>query len=103
VEFPTDGGAFYRVRVGKVSGEQAAQQLGEQLRDREGVKPLIFRLDDPELAEVTNERRLPVLQNRREAIPSKVVYEDEDVFAFEDMARRPRLTFSSFPRKHLLL
>jgi rare lipoprotein A len=47
VEFPTDSGAFYRVRVGKVSGEQAAQQLGEQLRDREGVKPMIFRFDEP--------------------------------------------------------
>jgi rare lipoprotein A len=46
VEFPTDSGALYRVRVGKVSGEQAAQQLGEQLRDKEGVKPIIFRLDD---------------------------------------------------------
>jgi rare lipoprotein A len=48
VEFPTDNGAFYRVRVGKVSGEQAAQQLGEQLRDREGVKPIVFRLDEAE-------------------------------------------------------
>ena len=48
VELPTDSGAFYRVRVGKVSGEQAAQQLGEQLRDREGVKPMIFRLDETE-------------------------------------------------------
>jgi rare lipoprotein A len=46
VEFPTDSGAFYRVRVGKVSGEQAAQALGEQLRGREGVSPLIFRVDD---------------------------------------------------------
>jgi len=47
VEFPTDSGALYRVRVGKISGEQAAQQLGEQLRDKEGVKPIIFRLDEP--------------------------------------------------------
>jgi rare lipoprotein A len=46
VEYPTDGGSFYRVRVGKVSGEQAAQQLSEQLRGREGVTPLIFRVDD---------------------------------------------------------
>ena len=40
-----NGGSYYRVRVGKVSGEDAAQQLGEQLRDREGVTPMIFRLD----------------------------------------------------------
>jgi rare lipoprotein A len=46
VEYPTDGGPFYRVRVGKVSGEQAAQQLGEQLRGQEGVTPLIFRMDE---------------------------------------------------------
>jgi len=47
-EFPTDNGSFYRVRVGKVSGEEAAQQLSEELRDREGVKPLIFRFDEAE-------------------------------------------------------
>jgi rare lipoprotein A len=40
-----NGGSYYRVRVGKVSGEDAAQQLGEELRDREGVTPMIFRLD----------------------------------------------------------
>ena len=48
VEFPTDNGSFYRVRVGKVSGGDAAQQLSEELRDREGVKPLIFRFDEAE-------------------------------------------------------
>ena len=46
VEYPTDGGSFYRVNWEKVSGEQAAQRLGEQLRGREGVTPLIFRVDD---------------------------------------------------------
>jgi rare lipoprotein A len=46
VEHPTENGAFYRVRVGKVSGEQAAQRLGDQLRAREGMTPLIFRVDD---------------------------------------------------------
>ena len=44
-QFDAPNGSFYRVRVGKVSGEDAAQQLGEQLRDREGVTPMIFRLD----------------------------------------------------------
>jgi rare lipoprotein A len=46
VEFPIESGALYRVRVGKIAGEQAAQQLGQQLREQEGVKPIIFRLDD---------------------------------------------------------
>ena len=44
-EFPSASGSFYRVRVGKVSGEDAAQQLGERLRDREGFSTMIFRLD----------------------------------------------------------
>jgi rare lipoprotein A len=44
-EFDSPNGSYYRVRVGKVSGEDAAQELGEQLRDQEGVTPLIFRLD----------------------------------------------------------
>jgi peptidoglycan lytic transglycosylase len=39
-------GAFYRVRVGKISGEQAAQQYGEQLRVREGFDPKVVRLDE---------------------------------------------------------
>jgi peptidoglycan lytic transglycosylase len=47
-EFPTASGSFYRVRVGKVSGEEAAQQLGEQLHAQEGLKPMIFRLDEGE-------------------------------------------------------
>jgi rare lipoprotein A len=42
----TADGPFYRVRVGKVSGEDAAHQFGEQLRDREGFTPMIFRLDE---------------------------------------------------------
>jgi rare lipoprotein A len=37
--------ALFRVRVGKVAGEDAAQKLGEKLRHSEGLKPLIFRLD----------------------------------------------------------
>jgi rare lipoprotein A len=42
----TADGAFYRVRVGKVSGEDAAHQLGEQLHQREGFTPMILRLDE---------------------------------------------------------
>jgi rare lipoprotein A len=43
--FESPNGSYYRVHVGKVSGEDAAKRLGEQLHEREGVKPLIFRLD----------------------------------------------------------
>jgi rare lipoprotein A len=39
-------GAFYRVHVGKISGEDAAKKVSEELRAREGVKPLIFRVDN---------------------------------------------------------
>jgi rare lipoprotein A len=40
------GEAFYRVHVGKISGEDAAKRMSEELRAREGVKPLIFRMDN---------------------------------------------------------
>ena len=43
--FESANGSYYRVHVGKVSGEDAAKKLGEQLHEREGVKPLIFRVD----------------------------------------------------------
>jgi len=39
-------GSFYRVRVGRVSGEQEAQRLGETLRAKEGFKPMVLRIDD---------------------------------------------------------
>jgi rare lipoprotein A len=41
-----DEGDFYRVRVGRVSGESEAQRLGEVLRVKEGFKPMILRLDE---------------------------------------------------------
>jgi peptidoglycan lytic transglycosylase len=40
------GEAFYRVHVGKISGEEAAKRMSEELHAREGVKPLIFRVDN---------------------------------------------------------
>jgi peptidoglycan lytic transglycosylase len=39
-------GLYYRVRVGKVPGEDAARQFGEQLRSREGFTPFVVRLDE---------------------------------------------------------
>jgi rare lipoprotein A len=44
--FETPDGAFYRVRVGKVPGEEAAQQFGEKLREREGFRAIVVRLDE---------------------------------------------------------
>lgn len=44
--YDTNGGFFYRVHVGKVSGEEAAKEFGEQLRSREGVVPMVIRLDE---------------------------------------------------------
>jgi rare lipoprotein A len=41
-----EGGKFYRVRVGRVSGEQNAQSFADQLRDKESFKTLVIRLDD---------------------------------------------------------
>ena len=42
----TADGAFYRVRVGRVSGEDAARDFAGQLREREGFTTMVFRLDD---------------------------------------------------------
>src|SRR5437879_13178918 len=39
-QYDSPDGVFYRVRVGKISGEDAARQLGEQLRGRDGFTPL---------------------------------------------------------------
>jgi rare lipoprotein A len=39
-------GTFYRVRVGKISGEDAAHDFGERLRASEGFTPFVVRLDD---------------------------------------------------------
>lgn len=45
-QYDSPDGIFYRVRVGKVSGEDAARQFGDQLRDREGFTPMVLRLDE---------------------------------------------------------
>ncbi len=45
-QYDSPEGLYYRVRVGKVSGEDAARQFGEQLRSREGFTPFVVRLDD---------------------------------------------------------
>lgn len=45
--YESSNGMYYRVRVGKVPGEDAARQFGEQLRSREGFTLFIVRLDDP--------------------------------------------------------
>ena len=42
-----DDGTFYRVRAGKISGEQAAQKFADELRSREGFRTMVIRLDDP--------------------------------------------------------
>lgn len=44
--YDTTSGAFYRVHVGKVSGEEAAKEFGERLRSDEGVTPMVIRLDN---------------------------------------------------------
>jgi rare lipoprotein A len=41
-----DDGTFYRVRAGKVSGEQAAQKFADDLHAREGFRTMVIRLDD---------------------------------------------------------
>jgi rare lipoprotein A len=43
--YDSPDGLLYRVRVGKVTGENSARQFGEQLRSREGFTPMVVRLD----------------------------------------------------------
>lgn len=45
-QYDSPDGIFYRVRVGKISGEQAAQEFGEKLRNTEGFTPFVVRLDE---------------------------------------------------------
>jgi rare lipoprotein A len=45
-KYDSSEGTFYRLRVGKVSGEDAAKELALKLRNQEGSTTLVFRLDD---------------------------------------------------------
>ena len=45
-QLDSPNGMYYRVRVGKISGEDAAHSLGEQLRAKEGFTPFVVRLDE---------------------------------------------------------
>jgi rare lipoprotein A len=45
-QYDSSDGAFYRVRVGKISGQQAAQDFGEKLRDTGGFSSMVLRLDE---------------------------------------------------------
>ena len=45
-QYDSPDGVFYRVRVGKISGEEEARQFGDQLRSREGFTPFVTRLDE---------------------------------------------------------
>jgi rare lipoprotein A len=45
-QYDSPDGVFYRVRVGRISGEDAAHQFGERIRDREDLTPLVTRLDE---------------------------------------------------------
>jgi rare lipoprotein A len=45
-QYDSPDGVFYRVRVGRISGEDAARQFGEQLRSHESFTPFVTRLDE---------------------------------------------------------
>jgi rare lipoprotein A len=54
--YDSPDGLLYRVRVGKVTGENSARQFGEQLRSREGFTPMVVRLDGRASTGGMNER-----------------------------------------------
>lgn len=41
-----DDGMFYRVRVGRILGEQSAQRFADDLKAKEGFHTMVIRLDD---------------------------------------------------------
>jgi len=45
-QYDSPDGILYRVRVGKISGEEAAHQFSEQLGSREGFASYVVRLDE---------------------------------------------------------
>jgi len=45
-QYDSPDGIFYRVRVGKISGEQEAQEFAGKLRNAEGFTPFVVRLDE---------------------------------------------------------
>jgi len=45
-QYDSADGVLYRVRVGKISGEDAARQFSERLRERESFTPFVIRLDE---------------------------------------------------------
>ena len=45
-QYDSPDGIFYRLRVGKISGEPEAQQFAEKLRNAEGFSPFVVRLDE---------------------------------------------------------
>jgi rare lipoprotein A len=49
-QYDSSEGTFYRLRVGKISGEDAANDLAVQLRTKEGFTALVFRLDESKSA-----------------------------------------------------
>lgn len=44
--YDSPDGTFYRVRVGKISGEDATRAYADQLKAKEGFTPFVVRLDD---------------------------------------------------------
>lgn len=44
--YDSANGLFYRVRVGRVPSQEAAQQLADQLRSEEQLQPFVVRLDE---------------------------------------------------------
>ena len=45
-QYDSPDGIFYRVRVGRISGEPEAQEFAEKLRNAEGFSPVVVRLDE---------------------------------------------------------
>ena len=87
-QYDAGDSSFYRVRVGKISGEEAAQQYAKPTTPaRKLAAPFVVQFDEAApLRSKVMRPQLFVFQNRsEEEFPANLVYEDNEVFSFENV------------------
>ena len=81
----TVDGAFYRVRVGKMSGEARRSNWESNCATAKASRPWSSAWTTGPAGEATMNADCLFCKIAAKQIPPKLVYEDDDVFAFEDI------------------
>jgi len=97
-QYDSPDGVFYRVPSAE-SPAKTPSPVGEQPAPRR-FHAFVTRLDEGHPQEQSDERRLFVLQDRREEIPSKIVYEDHDILRSRHQSTGTHAILIC-PQKHL--